>query len=267
LGSTSLLFNGDGGIVGQYEYLPFGELSQGGGGNPFTFTGREDDQTGLMYYRARYYAPTWGRFISEDPIGFSGGVNQYSYAGNNPTTFTDPWGLVEVTMYFRHVFGGGWHIDILVSGKNAEGEEEFWMYYGDRGDDGYLIAERKQFASLTDFLRSADYHTPLTILKNDDPIESYRTSFDWVKDLINNAGIRYHPTPGATFGDDANSGSAARAFIELGLGMVDKWSMGRIRRETYSKGVGAIVTPGFNVVIRHKLLKLEDAVFRYLFGF
>jgi RHS repeat-associated protein len=61
------------------------------------FTGRDDDQTGLIYYRARYYDPTIGRFISEDPIGFRAGVNFYAYALNNPTTFKDPSGLTTLT--------------------------------------------------------------------------------------------------------------------------------------------------------------------------
>jgi len=57
-------------------------------------TGRENDGTGLYYYRARYYSPTLQRFISEDPIGFAGGdVNFYAYVGNNPIRYIDPRGL------------------------------------------------------------------------------------------------------------------------------------------------------------------------------
>jgi RHS repeat-associated protein len=46
----------------------------------------------LDYYCARYYSPQLGRFISEDPIGFAGGINYYAYALNSPTNFTDPFG-------------------------------------------------------------------------------------------------------------------------------------------------------------------------------
>lgn len=62
--------------------------------NLYTFTAREyDSETGLYYYRARYYDPVAGRFITRDPIGFEGGINQYAYVLNNPVNYTDPEGL------------------------------------------------------------------------------------------------------------------------------------------------------------------------------
>jgi RHS repeat-associated protein len=64
-------------------------------GNPFAFTGREDDRTGYYYYRARYYNPDQKRFIAADPLGFGGGdSNFYAYVGNNPINSTDPSGLI-----------------------------------------------------------------------------------------------------------------------------------------------------------------------------
>jgi RHS repeat-associated protein len=57
------------------------------------FAGREwDNETGPYYYRARYYDPKIGRFISEDPIGLDGGVNFYEYVGSNPINRRDPSG-------------------------------------------------------------------------------------------------------------------------------------------------------------------------------
>ena len=49
--------------------------------------------TRRSYYRARYYEPNAGRFISEDPIRFRGGINFYAYVANGPATFFDPTGL------------------------------------------------------------------------------------------------------------------------------------------------------------------------------
>ena len=65
---------------------------------PLRYTGREfDSETGLYYYRARYYDPTTGRFISEDPIGLRDGVDLYVYVHNGPTTSTDPQGLYQTS--------------------------------------------------------------------------------------------------------------------------------------------------------------------------
>ena len=98
LGSvTDVMSPGIGGSSSR-KYDPWGNLIGGDfvrGG--YGFTGREwDAETGLYYYRARYYDPKIGRFISEDPIGFVAGVNFYSYVLNNPVRYTDPSGLETV---------------------------------------------------------------------------------------------------------------------------------------------------------------------------
>ena len=49
--------------------------------------------SGRSYYRARYYDPSAGRFLSEDTTGFRGGVNYYAYALNSVTSLVDPLGL------------------------------------------------------------------------------------------------------------------------------------------------------------------------------
>jgi len=69
----------------------------------YAYTGREwDKETGLYYYRARYYDPMEGRFISKDTISFSGGdVNLYGYVQNNPVNRTDPLGLFGITVGFE----------------------------------------------------------------------------------------------------------------------------------------------------------------------
>jgi RHS repeat-associated protein len=96
LGSTIGLVTANGGpIATSYTYKPFGNTTAGGASNanPFQFTGRENDSTGLYYYRARYYSPTYQRFISQDPIGFASDGNLYAYAYNDPISLEDPSGL------------------------------------------------------------------------------------------------------------------------------------------------------------------------------
>lgn len=95
LGSPVGFGSSDGRVTGKFAYDPFGQRSIAGSlhGSDLGFTGRQVDGTGLMHYRARYYDPALGRFISEDPIGLAGGTNHYAYVNNSPANATDPTGL------------------------------------------------------------------------------------------------------------------------------------------------------------------------------
>ena len=96
VGSTVALGDSTGTLQTQYTYEPFGYTTQTGQAstNSYKYTGREEDGTGLYYYRARYYYPRLQRFLSEDPIGFaSGDFNLYAYVGGNSISRTDPSGL------------------------------------------------------------------------------------------------------------------------------------------------------------------------------
>ncbi|HAM50579.1 MAG TPA: hypothetical protein DCP92_07725 [Nitrospiraceae bacterium] len=104
LGSVIALTDGTGAVQTTYTYDPFGNVTVTGetSDNPFQYTGRENDGTGLYYYRARYYSSELQRFISEDPIRFKGGINFYAYVKDNPTNYTDPTGkggLCKVICY------------------------------------------------------------------------------------------------------------------------------------------------------------------------
>jgi len=87
-------------------YGPFGEQigTSGTSPNVLGYTGRElDSETGLYYYRARYYDPEIGRFLNEDPLGFAAGdVNFYAYVSNNPVNGNDPSGLEWLAIYVKN---------------------------------------------------------------------------------------------------------------------------------------------------------------------
>ena len=98
-GSIRAIVDTQGNAVATYQYDAWGNLVSYGGPmaekNDYLYTGREYDwQTGVYYYRARYYNPELGRFLSQDPAGMVDGPNMYVYVKNNPVNGVDPSGMV-----------------------------------------------------------------------------------------------------------------------------------------------------------------------------
>jgi RHS repeat-associated protein len=106
LGSSLVLTNAQGSAGATYSYEPFGKTTVNGLSlNQFQYTGRENDGTGLYYYRARYYSPVMHRFIGEDLIDVSTGeTNLYGYASQNPILRNDPYGLMSTPMVLLLLF-------------------------------------------------------------------------------------------------------------------------------------------------------------------
>lgn len=103
-GTVRDLVNSSGAVVNHIQYDSFGQITSQT--NPvvdfrFTYTGREfDAESGLYYYRARYYDAASGRFISKDPLRFLGDdTNLYRYTANAPLTSLDPDGLKSVAVF------------------------------------------------------------------------------------------------------------------------------------------------------------------------
>ncbi|MGC2526499.1 MAG: RHS repeat-associated core domain-containing protein [Candidatus Acidiferrum sp.] len=99
LGSITSLGSGAGSRAQTYTFDSFGKQTASSGSltNPFQYTTRESDpETGLYYYRSRFYDQSAGRFLSEDPIKFGGGAKFYRFVGNDPIDSTDPCGLVQL---------------------------------------------------------------------------------------------------------------------------------------------------------------------------
>ncbi|MEJ6790949.1 RHS repeat-associated core domain-containing protein [Brevundimonas sp. BR2-1] len=97
-GSVIATSNSAGQTVGTASYSPYGEFGTGTTTpplhSPFGYTGRQHDvETGLYQYRARYYSPKLGQFLSMDPIGSKDDPNLYLYVANDPVNGTDPTGM------------------------------------------------------------------------------------------------------------------------------------------------------------------------------
>ncbi len=106
LGSTSQLVDSlNGNSKARYDYKSYGKLEGDGNNpqasNPFTYTGREDDGTGLLYYRVRYYDPELEVFISQDPLG-----DAQRYVSGNPIHSIDPFGTYALVDDVTFMSGG-----------------------------------------------------------------------------------------------------------------------------------------------------------------
>lgn len=98
LGTPMAVTDATSSVVWSGQYRPFGEISASGSlAQPIRFPGQyQDHETGDFYNYYRSYDPSIGRYTQSDPIGLHGGFNTYGYAGGNPITSFDPFGLLEI---------------------------------------------------------------------------------------------------------------------------------------------------------------------------
>jgi RHS repeat-associated protein len=88
-GSVMAMTDGSGNVTQRIGYDEYGNGSPSTG-EQFGYTGRRyDPETGLYYYRARYYAPAIGRFLQVDPVGYKDNLNLYTYVRNDPLNLND----------------------------------------------------------------------------------------------------------------------------------------------------------------------------------
>jgi RHS repeat-associated protein len=136
-GNTVALADSSGVVQTENTYEPFGntEVSGAVNTNPFQYTSRENDNTGLYYYRTRYYQPFGSRFLSEDSIMIAPpGENLYTYVFNNPIIFIDPLGLRGFA------FGGSFQFTATGFLGKAYGFGGGFYYNPDTGECGYYTS-------------------------------------------------------------------------------------------------------------------------------
>ena len=140
LGSIIATADATGASTAIYTYGPFGESSLTTGIR-YGYTGqRSMAALGLLYYKARFYSPSLGRFLQPDPIGYADDLNLYAYVGNNPVNFTDPSGLILTDAK-------------LLGGKLATGFSDFGGAFADRvmsGEAARDIAGYGVIGAITD---------------------------------------------------------------------------------------------------------------------
>lgn len=190
LGSITSLTNTSGVVNQTYIYDSFGNISSTTGAfvQPFRYTGREfDTETGLLYYRARYYDSSAGRFLNEDPMGFKAGFNFYDYVGNNPIRYRDPLGLLrdcdqEHIECFRRCWSQcpPWPIE---RGKRGQ-----YLYCQSKCLAEYMECEAANALEKAKGTINNINHTPIPVL---DPIA------DWLRERLNELwrGVKRGPQP------------------------------------------------------------------------
>jgi RHS repeat-associated protein len=143
-GTVRDVIDSTGAVVDHLKYDSYGNITNQS--NPssqprFTYAGMQlDAATGLYYDHARYYDPSTGRFISQDPIGFRGGTaNLYDYVSNDPINLVDPLGLWSLNRWL-YTGDGNATDEVYDAATTAAGEEyaqNAWILH-----DGLQFIER-----------------------------------------------------------------------------------------------------------------------------
>lgn len=251
-----------GNILLAVDYLPYGstrvEQSNPDHENRFRFTGQEQDTTtGLYYYDARYYDPSIGRFISQDPwagrLMDPQTLNKYSYVLNNPMKYKDPTGeKVEIAARALNVKGGGVgvHTFLIITPDNPSAfglDHSFSFtigaYDGEDNKDGKLDAQINNETDVNwgrDNLKEIQTITTPEGMSDAEFINAILNSYGWYED-----DKEYSTT---SYGDGKNCNDFTTSLLQgagsdIPEGFDPAWAA---NPGLGSGGIGDMSTPGSN---------------------
>jgi RHS repeat-associated protein len=188
----------------KYTYDSFGNLTASTGSlvNPFQYTARESDtETGLYYYRARYYDQSAGRFLAEDPTHFLTSANFYPYVGNSPTLANDPSGLCKVQILYSPVkflgVTGGYHAFLVVSNNTGGPPSPLFFRAGPGSGGSWWTPDMEAIGGsyVKDPKLNPDYDPNAesqTLLDDQSSCKCIVGKLDDFNRRVNNSNIPYH---------------------------------------------------------------------------
>ncbi len=225
-------------IAAEKTYDAFGNLtaSTGTWQGPFGYAGQfgyQEDASGLKLLGHRYYDPTLGRFLTRDPI--QDGRNWYVYCENNPVDGQDAAGLVRISVYYREVMAGAYHLYIVVT-DNVPGSPTFgqsWTFsagperHGLTLNSGLIVNQSGYFGPGNyEHVNTGGHMRPpggggVVLVDDQSPYKPWVDEFEQHEDDMMSQGIYYLPIPdGATAG--ANSNGWVGELLER-TGLLDEW--------------------------------------------
>ena len=181
LGSSNLVVNRDGSFINREECFPYGETSFGSFARKrYRFTGKErDEESGLNYHGARYYAPWLGRWVSCDPAGAIESANLYQYALANPIRRDDPFGMQSSEADNLEQEARRYTDAAMREHDQAVIDRGIGTYFGRWSEYGEMSRDEKQQWIRRHTVRGASSPTPKTL--------KGRGCLSWVLETMNEA--------------------------------------------------------------------------------